>query len=865
MFNQISYNVIIERFKIFAEGHYLIRRFSHGQIDVTDLEKEQEFPWMHVVPVSLRADQGTRVFSFDVIFADIPRDKETNTDYQKENISDCIRLAEDLLAEIANGLVVFGPDVELELGSTITPFIQEYTHTLSGATLALTINVPNNYDACAIPADWSIGGSGSAQPPSPPVSLVLKVNNVNNVNQSVLDLVNGTNVTIEDLGDGRVRINSSGGEGSGTLVSTEFSTSHITANGNAYAVNDVVWYIGNLYRCIAANDAILPTNAAYWTLVGSAFRARQTPVDWNATSGDYQILNKPTIPSAQGLQDVITTDPVLTVDNTIDCNTFGLTIDGTSNFTVNGTSKLSLNVNNTAEIGINTGGVIMEENSGAVQSNVAVTTSNAIMQSTSGTDVTRISVSPTAVTLFTPNVNDATATVGQVLTLMNAGSGEVEFTTVSAGSGTVTSVGLTMPSAFSVASSPVTTAGTLAVTGAGASSEYIDGTGALQPFPALPPVIGDMLKSEYDTDNDGIVDFAEALKTEVRNSTGATLHKGHIVRLSGSTGNLPNAVYAQANNDANSAQTFGVVFADIPNNSNGYVITLGQINTLDTRTTATNPFTSDTLADGDVIYLSPTTPGHITNVKPFAPQHIVYCGMVVRTSPTNGTIQYRIQNGYELDELHNVVATSPVNNDYMYYDSSTSLYRLRQLTASLITDSTTVGQNLVKLPNPSAVRYLRINADNTVSALTLAELKTDLSIGSDITLVVASNVVNVGTTFEDVTGLSFAMTAGKTYKWRATISFGTVSGTIMFSTNGPTTTLNNSRFTMTTSATANSISNQVTYDSGTNVVATSNGLCTADGIVRVSASGTWTVRFRCSVGGNLTIRAGSVLEYSEVL
>jgi hypothetical protein len=139
-----------------------------------------------------------------------------------------------------------------------------------------------------------------------------------------------------------------------------------------------------------------------------------------------------------------------------------------------------------------------------------------------------------------------------------------------------------------------------------------------------------MLKSVYDTDDDGIVDFAEALKTEVRNSTGATLHKGHIVRLSGSTGNLPNAVYAQANNDANSAQTFGVVKADIPNNSNGYVITLGQIADLDTRTTATNPFTSNTLADGDVIYLSPTTPGHITNVKPFAPQHIVYVGMVVR-------------------------------------------------------------------------------------------------------------------------------------------------------------------------------------------------------------------------------------------
>jgi hypothetical protein len=178
---------------------------------------------------------------------------------------------------------------------------------------------------------------------------------------------------------------------------------------------------------------------------------------------------------------------------------------------------------------------------------------------------------------------------------------------------------------------------------------------------------------------------------------------------------------------------------------------------------------------------------------------------------------------------------------------------------------TTVGTNLATLPDPSAVRYLRINADNTVSALTLAQLKTDLSLGSDISVVLGSNVVNVGTAFEDVTGLSFAVTANKTYKWRATISFGITSGTAMISTNGPTATLNNARFTQATSATANAISNQTAYDSGTNVAITSNGLTTADGIFKVSASGTWIIRFRCSIAGNLTIRAGSVLEYSEVL
>ena len=50
----------------------------------------------------------------------------------------------------------------------------------------------------------------------------------------------------------------------------------------------------------------------------------------------------------------------------------------------------------------------------------------------------------------------------------------------------VTSVGLAMPAAFSVANSPVTTAGVLTVTGAGAADQYINGLGGLTNFPVIP-------------------------------------------------------------------------------------------------------------------------------------------------------------------------------------------------------------------------------------------------------------------------------------------------------------------------------------------------------------------------------------------
>ena len=84
----------------------------------------------------------------------------------------------------------------------------------------------------------------------------------------------------------------------GALVALPFTTDHITATGNPYLIGDVVWYSGNVYICIANNDSILPTNASYWTSLGAGNPLVQQPADWNATSGNNQILNKPIIPTA---------------------------------------------------------------------------------------------------------------------------------------------------------------------------------------------------------------------------------------------------------------------------------------------------------------------------------------------------------------------------------------------------------------------------------------------------------------------------------------------------------------------------------------------------------------------------------------
>lgn len=213
----------------------------------------------------------------------------------------------------------------------------------------------------------------------------------------------------------------------------------------------------------------------------------------------------------------------------------------------------------------------------------------------------------------------------------------------------------------------------------GTDADYLDGEGTPTIFPTIPTQTSQLINDGVD----GIHPFLDTLDTAAaasqmrtygRNSTGATLYKGYIVYISGATGNRPNFTKAQANSEATSAGTFGVVIADIPNNDDGYVCTIGALEDLDNRPTATNPFTTDTLSAGDTLYLSPTIAGYVTNVKPYAPNHLVYIGKVVRVHPTLGSNVYRIQNGYELDEIHDVAAQTPTNRDLLMYNSSTSLW-----------------------------------------------------------------------------------------------------------------------------------------------------------------------------------------------
>jgi len=250
---------------------------------------------------------------------------------------------------------------------------------------------------------------------------------------------------------------------------------------------------------------------------------------------------------------------------------------------------------------------------------------------------------------------------------------------------------------------------------------------------------------------------ASVLVEQVRNSTGATLTKGTAVYISGATGQLPTVSKALATGDATSAQTLGLITSDLANNSNGYVTIIGLVTNIDT----------SAYTDGAQLYLSPTTAGTLTTTKPYAPQHLVYMAVVAHAHPTQGKLIVKVQNGYEMDELHNVSAQSPTTGQTLVYNSSTSLWEKNtvSLTAGVNgtlpianggTNATTAAGALTSLgayasSNPSGYT----NNTGTVTSVA-ATAGTGISItGSPIT---TSGTLNITNTAPDQTVVLTAST-----------------------------------------------------------------------------------------------------------
>jgi len=141
--------------------------------------------------------------------------------------------------------------------------------------------------------------------------------------------------------------------------------------------------------------------------------------------------------------------------------------------------------------------------------------------------------------------------------------------------------------------------------------------------------------------------LGEQLLQYVYNAEATTLNKGEVVLVSGSQGNTIAVKRANNSGDPSSAGTLGFAAEAIAAGANGWVITEGPLRNLNTIG----------LVAGGLVFLG-STPGTYTQNAITAPSHSVRLGYVQRVHASVGSIFVKIDNGYELGELHDVVDTT---------------------------------------------------------------------------------------------------------------------------------------------------------------------------------------------------------------
>lgn len=138
-----------------------------------------------------------------------------------------------------------------------------------------------------------------------------------------------------------------------------------------------------------------------------------------------------------------------------------------------------------------------------------------------------------------------------------------------------------------------------------------------------------------------IVDFGEEILLRVRNISGVDITEGQVVFISGSDSGRATIQLAKADSVLTSKSIIGVAGHDINNNTNGKIVIMGLIHTLDTS------FGSN----GDPIYLSATVAGGLTTTRPLHPNYSIQVGHITVADAVNGEITVHISG--RLQDIYN--------------------------------------------------------------------------------------------------------------------------------------------------------------------------------------------------------------------
>ena len=206
---------------------------------------------------------------------------------------------------------------------------------------------------------------------------------------------------------------------------------------------------------------------------------------------------------------------------------------------------------------------------------------------------------------------------------------------------------------------------------------------------------------------------AQVVRFLVKNTTGTTIPKGSAVYVSGATGDNALISLASATSDPSSSKTLGLTAEAIATDAFGYVIEAGYLTDIDTSAATA----------GAAVWLG-NTPGSIVFVTPPAePSHAVYLGVVVRVQSNNGSILAKVQNGYELDELHDVFVGGVSTALPLVYNSTSSGWIAQALTSVGIADNAVVAAKIdagsvgtAKLTSGAAAASTVLTADGSGNA-----------------------------------------------------------------------------------------------------------------------------------------------------
>lgn len=224
---------------------------------------------------------------------------------------------------------------------------------------------------------------------------------------------------------------------------------------------------------------------------------------------------------------------------------------------------------------------------------------------------------------------------------------------------------------------------TLTTTGVSGAATYNSSTGALNipNYQGLVPAggnAGDILAKASATNYDTtwIANYTSQVQHYVKLSTAMTI--GTAVYVSSTTGQSgTNMIVSKASNasEATSSKTMGLLASGGAQNDIVFVVTEGLVAGIDTSTAQA----------GDPVWLG-VNGALIFGLanKPYAPAHLVFIGIVTRVQQNNGEIFVKVQNGFELEELHNVqITTTPADNTVLSYENSSSLYKMKSIATLL--------------------------------------------------------------------------------------------------------------------------------------------------------------------------------------